>query len=82
MILTQEHYELLKPFEKILVKAASGKYFNYTEQKTISNIRPFYEQVTGTKARGSCSSCGGMKWLERLGRWYVEYCKNNNNETI
>lgn len=76
MILTQEQFERLSPYEAILLKAVDKKYINTNERKDLPALKKAYEDITGKKVGSMCSSCGGLKWLSRLGGWYIKHKLN------
>lgn len=76
--LNRQHYELLKPFEKILIKAATKKYLTIEEKNKAGDIKPIYKNITGIEVK-RCSGCSGWAWLERIGKWYNDF-KISHNE--
>ncbi len=79
--MTEEQFTKLEKYERILLGAAGKKFFRYPDATTKGELQELYNEITGRKNSFSpgCSACSGIRWIERLGKWYNEY-KNKHKQ--
>lgn len=72
--MNEQQFLRLEKYDKILTAAAKKKFFRYPDAKSKTEITEVYSEITGRKVgSGSCGSCSGISWMQRLGKWYTEY---------